>query len=445
MATRRWLGRAIPIPQIDTITIANTWATGDTVEITINGKSLLLTIGTDDATTDVAQAIYEILTGTAQTGTGDHTFSATGDTIGEFAELTYAVSGSVVTITGPTTGKYFTLSVTETTAGDGTATEATATTGTGPNYFSNVDNWSDDTVPVDGDTIVFDSGNVSLLYGMSAGIQPAALVITQGYEGRIGLSKVNSDNTNPDLHYDEYRTEYLTFANDAGTAATVVTIGELDGAGSERIKLDFADCTALTVNVRNSGTRAESSVPAVLILTDDTAAILNLQKGDVGVAFFEEETAHLDEVRVGYLEDQQGDSTLYLGGGVDITDATIEITGGVTSIDSTTSGGTIEITGGEVTILSGAHPDVEIFGTGVLYYQSTGDLGTTTLKVSGTLDFRRDNRNRTVPKCSAYSGARIFDPRRTAAFSTGIDLEGCRIEDVTLDLGTNFTLTPAEI
>ena len=40
-------GGAVGVKQVDTITVANTWATSDTVTLTINGRDLLITIGSD--------------------------------------------------------------------------------------------------------------------------------------------------------------------------------------------------------------------------------------------------------------------------------------------------------------------------------------------------------------------------------------------------------------
>lgn len=398
--------------------------------------------GATVTTAALATALKEAING--EDISGDNTRSTTGDLIGEFAEVIATVSGSVVTVTAVTPGKPFTMTATEVTAGSGTATYAAVVTATGPSFWDNVDNWSDDTVPVNGDTVVFDSGDTDLLYNLTTAIEPAALLITQGYSGKIGLPVINQDSTNSDLYYDEYRTQYLTFANDAGTAAFVITIGEGEGAGSDRLKLNYADCTAVTVHVRNSGNRVETNVPVVLLKGTATDTVLNVQKGNVGVAFFPEETAHLATVRVGYLENQDGDSDVVLGLGVDITDAALAISGGKTQIDSTTSSGSITLTGGTLTILSGAHVDVEIYN-GTVFYRSTGTLGGTLLKVSGTLDFRKDNRARTVSTCFLYAGGRLFDPQRTGTYSAGVDLQGCALDQVTLDLGTNFTVTPSEI
>ena len=442
MATRRWLGRAVAIAEVYTITIADTWATDDTATLTINGKQLTLTVGTDTTTDEVATAIKEMVNGDSQTGTGDHSFSQTGNNIGEFARVTATVSGSVVTLTGDDAGVPFTLTASESTVGTGTATAANPIDATGPNHFDNADNWSGDTVPIDGDDIVFDSGDSDCRYGIDTSIQPASLVITQGYTGRIGLAKTNEDE--PTLPYDEYRDEYLKLANDAGTPNTAIEIGSGSGNGSGRIKIDLDDAGNCTINVFNTGQREETEVPAILLKGTDADTVLNLNRGDVGVAFFDGESGHLATVRVGYIDNQAGDSQLIVGSGVDLTDAALSISGGTVQIDATTSSGTIDMYEGELTILSGPHADIDIDG-GTCFYRSTGTATTIRVGGGGVLNFTRDINSRTVTNCELYSGGIVLDPFKTVTWTNGVDVTRAGLAEVTLDLGVHLTLTPSVI
>ena len=60
MASNRWLGRAQAIAQVDTVTSTGSPATNDTITLTINTKSLVITIGeSSPTTTTVALAIKE--------------------------------------------------------------------------------------------------------------------------------------------------------------------------------------------------------------------------------------------------------------------------------------------------------------------------------------------------------------------------------------------------
>lgn len=443
MATRTFLGRAVAAYEIYTITVANTWATSDTATLTINGKDLVLTVGTDATTANVATAIKEMVNGDTQTGTGDHTFSQTGDKVGEFSRITATVSSSVVTLTADDLGVPFTLSVSESTGGSGVLTPSNTQDATGPSWWTNADNWSGDTVPVTGDTVVFDgSSDADVLYGLSTGIQPAEVIVTSDYTGRIGLPKINTDNAT--LPYDEYRGDYLAFSNDANTNTTTFTLGDGDGQQSQRIKFDLADTTAVTINVLGSGEPLETGVPTILLKGTDSATILNVSRGQVGIAFYEGESGHLATLRVAYIDNQLGDARVVCGGGVDLTNATIDISGGVVDIDSTTSSGTIDILEGEVTLKSGAHASITVDG-GTVYYRSNGTLTALIVGSDGTIDFTRDQRPRTVSACDIFEGATINDPFRTVTWSAGIDLNRCSPSEVDLNIGTHLRLTPGSV
>jgi trimeric autotransporter adhesin len=439
MATRTWFGSAIRVPQVDTITVANTWAQNDTVELTINSKTIVVTIGTLVTTAQVAATVQQVLAGEALTDTAA-TYTALGTQVGEFAGLTATVSGSVVTITGAENGRPFTLGVTETTAGSGTATEATATSPTGPHHFNNVDNWSGNTVPVDADDIVFDRGSASLLFSLDTGIQPTSVTRKPTYKGYIGLPKINNDAGQEDLQYDEYLETALTFADDGG--ATVTTINIEDDGG--RTNIDLADCSVATVNVRGNTQRADADVPSLLLQNSATTMVLNVQKGDVGVAFYAGETGHLATWRTGYLTSVESDSLVHCGSGVDLANAAIEISGGQVTIDSATGSGTIDMNGGTLTILSGAHADIDL-EAGTLIYRSTDAIAALKLGDESIVDFSKDERPRTVTACEAYGNVTILDPNKTVTWSDGINFNHVNPKSSTFDFGHNIKLTPAAV
>src|SRR4051812_9645855 len=116
MATPRWIGAALDVAQVDSITVALTWAANDTLTVTINGRDLVLTVGATTTTASIAQALLEMING--DTITGNATRSETGDNVPEFAGLTATLfSASVVYVTADTEGVPFTMTVTESTAG----------------------------------------------------------------------------------------------------------------------------------------------------------------------------------------------------------------------------------------------------------------------------------------------------------------------------------------
>lgn len=269
MATKRWLGKAQAKAQVTTITVGGTWSTSDTPTFTINDKDIVVTVGTDTTTANIATAMKEAFNGDTQTGTGDHTFSETGDNIPEFDEITATVSGSVVTLTGDTKGKPFSITATDNSA-SGTFTPSTTTAATGPNHWDDAENWSGGSLPTSGvneqQTIDLASGTASggtftatfsgqttsaVDYNASAATFQAALEALN----TIGAGNVSVSGTDVNTGY------VVTFTNSLGyqnVAEMTVNGGSLTGsspviqitttqAGStgDDVVLDYSDVSVL--------------------------------------------------------------------------------------------------------------------------------------------------------------------------------------------------------
>ena len=158
MATRNWLGDALAVANVQTLTMTGTWANGDTITLTINGKAIVITVGDDVTTTEVALLVKEVFNGTTLT---DATASSdnTGNLVPEFNEIAATSAVAVVTLTHDTKGEPFTISQSSVTAGTGAITGPTeVTAATGPNHFDDADNWSGSAVPVSTDDVVLDHG-----------------------------------------------------------------------------------------------------------------------------------------------------------------------------------------------------------------------------------------------------------------------------------------------
>jgi hypothetical protein len=434
MAERRWQPKATPVPEKYTVTVAGTWAAADTATVTINEKDLTLTVGSLVTTAQVATSIKEMINGDSFT---DPTATATitGDKIGEFSNLTATVSGSVVTVTGgrlDTDGtqthlrsRPFTLTATESTAGTGTATAAQVTAATGPHHVNNADNWSGGAVPVDSDDVVYDDGTVDCLYALSAltAVSLASFVRRGSYTGKIGLATLNQDN--PALPFYEYLTQYLTLG-DSGDAVTTTFTLESDGG---RTFIDNGDGQAV-FNVRSKGSGRENpNVPSILLKGTHASNTLDLQAGDVGVAFYDGEAAALATIRVSYLTDRVGDAKLVCGDGVTLT--TIVQTGGEVVIDSNVVTVTVET--GQIQIGDRAAPTVTTLnldgGTGL--YRGGGTLTTLNVGAGGVIDFRAGTKPVTVTTANLYAGSSYYDIQGRVTHTNGIDLVRCRVSDLT--------------
>jgi trimeric autotransporter adhesin len=421
MATPRWKGKALPVAQVNTITVANTWAAADTVTLTMNGKAIVITIGATVTTAAVATAIKEAING--DTITGNATRSESGANIPEFAEVAATVLNSVVTVTGNTKGKPFTLTVTESTAGSGTATGAVATAASGPNHWNEAKNWDTGSVPVDGDTPYIDNSNVSILYGLDqSAVTLAALYVGQSFTGTIGLPEVNSDGT----QYLEYRDQYLA------VGATILQIGLGVGEGSGRIKINTGSVqTALSV--WNGGQSLDTTLPAILWKGTHASNALVMRGGDVGIAVYGAEVATLATWSV-----ESG--RLVLGAGVTLSGA-LQQNGGDVLVNSLIDGSLTVLDGNTVIDGTGAVDQLTIRGGNVIYNTSGTLGGATVLSGPGVLDFSQDARATSVTNPIDMHGqqCRLADPNKRLG-GVVIDLnEGATLAQV--DLGSNIRVT----
>lgn len=436
MATRRYLANAKPVKQVSTITVGGTWAGGDTITLTIANIEFTVTLGSLTTTTQVATTIKEAINGSTLTDTTascSPTIAQGGaQAIALFSEITATSSGAVVTLTGNTAGKAFTLAST-TDSGSGTVTDATGTTAAGPNSFSLADNWSGNTVPVDNDTIVVDQGSSGVLYGLSPEIQPAAVEIPNSFLGKMGLAEINADSTTKT--YAEYRDKYLTFDNNSVTCT--YTIGAGTGAGSGRIRID-AGAGQSVFNVRGAGTRELTSTPCVLLKGTHASNELNNFDGDVGVAFYAGETSTIATLRHG--SGSSSAAKTFCGSGVTLSSATLTINGGTITTNSAVSAATVYA--GTWTHRAGNVTTLNVDGGTVNWEAGGVTLATLRISSGGVFDKSRDARALTITNAvQLYKGATLKDPNGTITFSGGITLNRCTLDDVTIDVGPNRTIT----
>jgi len=441
MATRTWLGNAAAIKQVDTITIANTWAASDTCTLTINSKDLVITIGSLVTTAQVATTIQQAIenetstdtTATRSPGNGKLDFP-------ELAEFVATVSGSVVTLTANTAGNPITLSVVAVTAGSGTAVEATATAATGPNHFNNTDNWSGATVPVNGDVIIFDqSGKSDCLYSIATGFAAATVYVNKGYTGNIGLAAINrADARNP---YAEYRTRLLEF-----TAAITLNVGHGTGEMGSRV---FVKSANVTLDVLDSGRSEIRDEPVVQVMGTGYVDG-SIRGGFVGIGFREEDTSIVGSVVVDPMPGN--DARLVLGGGCTFTSSAPTFTqrgGSVLMVQSVGASNDFNYTieGGEANILGGLINNTTVGGGRFRWNTKTNQAGSgvNVLRGNGVVDFTNSSASSlTVNTFERYSNdAFVRDPNKVVA-SLIFDNNHCGNMSGN-DFGTNYKITRAAV
>jgi hypothetical protein len=417
MATRTWRGDAANTAQVSTLTPANV-IIGDQFVSTINGKSITFTA--------TANTVANVTAGV------NTAWNAS--TIEELAEITSLDSTTVITLTHDTAGVPFVVTAT-TANGGGANTEtfvfANTTAASGPNIAGIAANWSGATLPANTDTVVFEYSDSDCWYRLDelAAIVVDVLKVTQSFMGDLGLPRTNATNG-----YIEYRATYFE------VGANTCTIGLGEGTGSGRIKLDLCNSTC-AVSIYNSGSAAETGIPAILLRDLGANSTCTVLKGDVGIAYFAEETATVLTLNVGYIDNVTGDADVYCGSGVTLT--TVVKSGGNLVLNSNLT--TLTQDAGTTTIQGAATATTINLRGGTLYDRSTGTYTTLTILGDGIYDHRGSLSAKTITNLTMYKGAQFYDPQGVVTITNGIDLVQCGLDDVIIDRPPNKTWTESAI
>lgn len=414
MPTNTFRGDAQAIAQLNTYTVGGTAGAGDTIRVKINDKYVNYTC---DGTETVAQVVTALLT------------LLQASTIPEFQEETWAAHATDTTkftaITNEA-GRPFTTTVAVT--GTITLSQAVTTASSGPNHYDDPTNWTLGAVPVNGDDVVIQGVATSILYGLSqTAVNLASLTIDASYTGQIGLARYNASG------YYEYRETYLK------TETPILYIGDGVGSGSSLIKINLmagATAGATTVRVKQTGNQSDSSTPALILLGTHASNSLNIQKGTFGSCLYAGEVSTWATIKVGYDQTQQTDADLNLDAGCTL--GTIDQGGGTIQAQSNIT--TLTNRSGTFTLRGTATVTTATIESGILNYQSSGTMTTLNLKTKGVADFRQDLRGRTITNINMYGTAEFYDPNKTTTRTNRINLIGCGIGNVTLDLGQDITV-----
>lgn len=320
------------------------------------------------------------------------------------SELTFAAlpSGAetYVQITGPDDGKPFDFTLSSV---GGTFTKATVTAATGPNWWTNPDNWSSAAVPTNTDEIICET-DVPILYGLSAsevGITESSATLTVGGEQEIGLPEQD------DAGYSNlgYRATYLEAAL---TAVTVRTSGK-------RCKIDTLGAACTTrVFATGSGSADE---PGCIIKGNDAANVVDIAGGSVGVHIQKDSSPTGTSESVISVMRVTGPASVTIGALV--TTGTLEQAAGVVTTDASIT--TVAKAGGELTVRGTAAVTTLNNDGGTVRYNSSGTIGTyrggnrqiVEAIEESVLDLSGDHRPVTITNCVlGPERARIHDPGR---------------------------------
>ncbi|MCP4711596.1 MAG: hypothetical protein GY869_23505 [Planctomycetes bacterium] len=253
-------------------------------------------------------------------------------------------------------------------------------------------NWSGASVPVDGDDVYLEDSSQSVTadFDQSA-VALNSLNIAHTFTGSVG----DAD-------------DYLNIE------ASIVNIGYHNGtgnpSGSGRIKIDLDGddgTTPITVNVYNTKTTGtDSNLPAVRLKINDSSSVINILKGNVGIAMETSETSTVGTINVAYTNNINSDAACYIGSGVTLT--TLNTDGGATALRCAAT--TINCHAGSITTSgSGAVTTVNLDG-GSMISNSSGTVTTANI-TDGTLDLLKSPTARTITTLKLDApGVLKYDP-----------------------------------
>ena len=456
MATIKWAPSAPDIAQVRTITVADTWANGDDVTITTpSGNELVITIGDDVTTANVATAIADAINAlVALPGTGDTdaTSNVGGQQINELTEVTASANGSVVTITANTAGKPFSFTSVATTAGDGDITETDIVAASGKNWYSVAENWAGGTAPGNGDGVLFEDGAIDCLYGLPTASQLVLIDVRKSFTGKIGLPSVNADNSN--APYPEYRNRWLAIDRVAGSAPTII-VGRGEGQGSSRVNIKVVDTSTTnggaTVTVFGTGRPATQSANerSLNLVLQHASNVLNALDGSImvhPVSASAGTASRIDTLVVGPTAD------VFCAKDVNLANATITMNegqsgqGGKLSMEAYTGSSTVlNAYAGDVTVREGTGTIATANLRGGTLFANSAATITTAIVAGGKLDLSHGAGTFTVTNLDFFKGFDVYDPAGRMAVTNGPDLYQCGIEDGKLVWGAHYRLTKGSV
>jgi hypothetical protein len=284
----------------------------------------------------------------------------------------------------------------------------------------------------------------SCLYGLPyEDKELAAMYVQMGFAGRqLGLTAMNrldSETGRPKPQaawYPEYRQRRPTF-DDAGSGTNPeFVIGQGSGAGPRYVNIEQKDLKS-KLTVHRTGAPLPNEQHVVVFNSDVavTGSSACVYGGSVALS-----------------PDAETDK------GADLDDiSTITMNGGFVRCDTADfglvpgEGANIKVLGGTLELSEGATTTtvLRVFHPGVCFYSGNKSHVSGVIDsayISGTLSFARATEALDwsgVDPIQLMRGARILDPQRKMSWSasTGIDLVGCGLGSVTLQLGQNITIT----
>jgi hypothetical protein len=425
-------------PQIDSITVAGTWAEDDTGSVTIGNSTLVVTAASDTTTTaQIADAIRRAINANTidENRVGSESRSAAGQKLAEFRDVEAAISASdssVVLVRSKTPGVPFfavggsTLSVADTASGSLTAASVQAAQG--PWHWNIAKNWSSDTAPVDDDTVVFRDTTNGPQYGLPNGSLEVTPTFFSTFTGQVGLPLLNTANGQT---YTEYRQRYVRTDDAGGGSAIAAVFGLGPGPGSPLINWKFSTLP-LNAVVYNTGQPRIANTKALNLCATSNTSTLRILNGSVDCSSQDGGTSAWATLEVSGASDVMAYLAMKAAGAVTVSAGNL-VLGGTTALASVT------LYGGNVTLhnQTGTISAMTV-QRGAVRYNSTATITQLTVD-AGEFDASQETRAFTVTDADVYKASRYRDPNSRATVTT-FQLH-CDCTEAALELGGSNTNT----
>lgn len=353
--------------------VAQVWK--GTITTTTNGHTYTVTMTDDDGNT--AAITYTVVnppdTTTTLVATGFITaWNASLNPL--IAQFTASQSSGQVILTADTAG----IPATFSTSGTGTWSGTGNTTScVGNSDYATTANWALDAVPASTNDVLFLAGSVSAKYSLNqSAVDIADFRVFKGCSSQFGRFDKGLGHylrIDPDLfRYEGNGTLAMFDIGSANISPYIAAYGSPSATGYHTVYIKGSNIATLTIN-----------------------------KGNVGIAPLDADTATVATLNVGYDSTLATDSTVTVGSGVTLT--TLNQTGGTVYLNCaattvTNSASTTLYTSG-----SGAITTLNAYGT--CYLNSTGTI--TTLNCYGTVDLTQSKAARTITTINLYPGSTL--------------------------------------
>jgi hypothetical protein len=318
------------------------------------------------------------------------------------------------------------------TSGSATFATTVTTNPTGPNFFDNSVNWSAGALPSAGtDTLDFSNNAVPLLYNIDQTSTVGGYTIQYDVSTCTSQIGLPSDNSNG---YKEYRNQYLKV-----TGGTLNITGAAN-PGPNLLNFDF-NATAATISIQSTGNATNRE--CVRIRNTANTSTLVVISGSVGFG------NNADDGNTWIASATVSGGVVNFGPKGIIKDS-FTMTGGTVTFDGRNINSAV-FCGTSFTKLGGSLAVVGIAtvgcnftnqGGGILWISSSGASTKQITLSGGTLDLSRATTSLSFAKLNLYREAGYNDPNGFGAFSGGIAIVQCGIEDLSvLKIGKGKTIT----